>query len=97
MGSLSQQKFDREIIPRALRLLLDDVPVSASQKEALTAYIHEKFAKIGTCVLWPRSAELCDLMSDLGLPVKSTLGKKEIIINRRSILFSPNLTSMFTS
>ena len=93
MGSLLQQKFDTEIIPRALHLLLDDVPASASQKEALTAYIHEKFAKIGTCILWPRSSELCELMDQLGLSVQHVLGKKEIIITKRSIRFSPNFTS----
>ena len=93
MGTLLQQKFDVEIVPRALHLLFEDVHASASQRKALSAYIHEKFDRIGTCVLWARSSELCELMAVLGFSVQNTLGNKEIIITKCSILFSPNFSS----
>ncbi len=58
--------------------------VSSSLKEELYSYIDKRFEKLGTCILWDKTPELCQLLVNHGI----TIGSKEAIIKRDVVLTS---------
>ncbi len=84
----SQKHFFYPISPAikdyAISYVLGEV--SSSLKEELYHYIDKRFEKLGTCILWDKNPELCQLLAKHGV----SIGSKEAIIQRTSVLTTEN-------